>query len=366
MPAASASSSGRARISRPADRQPLQRPPVVRLAEPRARRLPDSGRRAAPRRSRRTAAPPPPPPPRSRGAVRRYKDPSHGITSCSRSVPPPGAAASGADPPTPLRESRRPRSERPLIADGRRGDTGCTWLAIAPDPEHAVDVILRDGLALRLRAPRKRDEQRLVSFFAHLSPESLHFRFHGFPSVDRALVEPIVEPDWAERGALVATTRLPRGERIVASATTCASAPAAARRGRVRGRGRLPRARPRDAHARAARRARARRTGSTSSSPTSSPATTRCAASSRTPASRSCSELEDGVFEARLRARPDRRGSRSGSRRATTSASATRSSRSSGRARSPSSAPRAGAGTDRRRALPQRPARRLRRAPSTR
>src|SRR4051812_23202073 len=85
-----------------------------------------------------------------------------------------------------------------------------------PPPEQPVDVILRDGLALRLRAPLERDAARLVTFFGNLSPDALHYRFHGFPSVDRALVEPIVAPDWAERGALVATTTSARGQRIVA------------------------------------------------------------------------------------------------------------------------------------------------------
>src|SRR5204862_688934 len=36
-----------------------------------------------------------------------------------------------------------------------------------------------------------------------LSDRSLYLRFHGHPSVDERLVEPVLEPDWVERGALV-------------------------------------------------------------------------------------------------------------------------------------------------------------------
>ncbi|MDX6504825.1 MAG: hypothetical protein QOE29_1950, partial [Gaiellaceae bacterium] len=84
------------------------------------------------------------------------------------------------------------------------------------EPDHAVDVILRDGLTARLRPPCRADEARLVEFFGGLGQESLHFRFHGFPAIDSKLVDPIVDPDWTRSGAFVATEASPRGERVVA------------------------------------------------------------------------------------------------------------------------------------------------------
>jgi len=83
-------------------------------------------------------------------------------------------------------------------------------------PVDAVDVILRDGTTLRLRAPVSADADALVAFFAGLSERSLYLRFHGFRHVDSTLAEPFVDPDWAERGALVGTLTGDDGDRIVA------------------------------------------------------------------------------------------------------------------------------------------------------
>jgi acetate---CoA ligase (ADP-forming) len=69
----------------------------------------------------------------------------------------------------------------------------------------ATDVILRDGSTLRLRAPVAEDSEALVEFFSALSDRSLYNRFHGFATVDPKLVEPVLEPDWQERGALLGT-----------------------------------------------------------------------------------------------------------------------------------------------------------------
>jgi acetyl coenzyme A synthetase (ADP forming)-like protein len=67
----------------------------------------------------------------------------------------------------------------------------------------AADVILVDGTTLRLRAPRRDDLERLLAFFARLSERSRYLRFHGAVHVEPRVVEPFLEPDWAERGALV-------------------------------------------------------------------------------------------------------------------------------------------------------------------
>jgi acetate---CoA ligase (ADP-forming) len=80
------------------------------------------------------------------------------------------------------------------------------------------DVILRDGSTLRLRAPAAGDEEALVTFFRALSDESIYSRFHGFPSVTSELVAPVLDPDWLERGALIAALGEGADERVVAVA----------------------------------------------------------------------------------------------------------------------------------------------------
>jgi acetyl coenzyme A synthetase (ADP forming)-like protein len=80
----------------------------------------------------------------------------------------------------------------------------------------AVDVILRDGRTLRLRPPRREDAESLLLFFGSLSEQSLYLRFHGFPSVDARLVEPLLDPDWEERGALLGTLAENGDEHVVA------------------------------------------------------------------------------------------------------------------------------------------------------
>jgi acetate---CoA ligase (ADP-forming) len=74
--------------------------------------------------------------------------------------------------------------------------------AVSPD---VSDVILRDGTTLRLRPPRPEDVDELIAFFGALSQRSLYLRFHGFPSLGPELVEQLVDPNWAERGALLGT-----------------------------------------------------------------------------------------------------------------------------------------------------------------
>ena len=78
----------------------------------------------------------------------------------------------------------------------------------------AVDVILRDGATLRLRAPAKEDAGALAAFFTGLSERSFYMRFHGIRHVDDSLVQHFLDPDWQERGVLVGE----QGDRIVAVA----------------------------------------------------------------------------------------------------------------------------------------------------
>jgi len=81
----------------------------------------------------------------------------------------------------------------------------------------AVDVILRDGSTLRLRAPVQDDAGALAAFFTGLSERSFYQRFHGSRAVDDELLEHFLDPDWDDRGVLVGTVAGAGGdERIVA------------------------------------------------------------------------------------------------------------------------------------------------------
>jgi acetyl coenzyme A synthetase (ADP forming)-like protein len=81
----------------------------------------------------------------------------------------------------------------------------------------AVDVILRNGSTLRLRAPTRHDAGAVAAFFRGLSEHSSYLRFHGLRAVDDELVAHFLEPDWGNRGVLVGTLAAFDGdERIVA------------------------------------------------------------------------------------------------------------------------------------------------------
>ena len=82
----------------------------------------------------------------------------------------------------------------------------------------STDVILRDGSTLRLRPPRRDDADALLDLFRSLSERSLYLRFHGFPNLGPRLVEPLLEPDWHERGALLGALEIDGAERVVAVA----------------------------------------------------------------------------------------------------------------------------------------------------
>jgi acetate---CoA ligase (ADP-forming) len=75
----------------------------------------------------------------------------------------------------------------------------------------AVDVILKDGGTLRLRPPSVGDEDAVLQFLQGLSDRSLYLRFHGIRTVDPALAESLLDPDWVETGALAGWL----GDRVV-------------------------------------------------------------------------------------------------------------------------------------------------------
>jgi acetyl coenzyme A synthetase (ADP forming)-like protein len=67
------------------------------------------------------------------------------------------------------------------------------------------DVILRTGGTLRLRAPVAGDAEAVLAFLSNLSERSVYRRFHGFPALRPETVEPFLDPDWNDRGALIGT-----------------------------------------------------------------------------------------------------------------------------------------------------------------
>ncbi|MFN8223101.1 MAG: GNAT family N-acetyltransferase [Gaiellales bacterium] len=85
-----------------------------------------------------------------------------------------------------------------------------------PDMTAAIDVILRDGTTLRLRAPGRDDIPRIVEFFGSLSVASRYSRFHGLSPVGERFAASVVQPDWVEKGALIAVVGEEGEEEIVA------------------------------------------------------------------------------------------------------------------------------------------------------
>ena len=79
-----------------------------------------------------------------------------------------------------------------------------------------VDVILRDGTTLRLRAPSESDAPAVVAFFSELSVRSRFLRFHGFAFAGDRFARTLLAPDWVERGALIGVMGEGADESIVA------------------------------------------------------------------------------------------------------------------------------------------------------
>jgi acetate---CoA ligase (ADP-forming) len=82
-----------------------------------------------------------------------------------------------------------------------------------------ADVILRDGRTLRLREPCLADRGALAAFLARLSPESLRLRFFATVRPDEGLVDPYLDSNWNERGALLGTLATEDDERVIALAS---------------------------------------------------------------------------------------------------------------------------------------------------
>jgi acetyl coenzyme A synthetase (ADP forming)-like protein len=66
------------------------------------------------------------------------------------------------------------------------------------------DVVLRDGLTVRLRPVREDDAQRVLALFGQLSERSLYYRFMGVPHLDLGQARRIVDIDYDSQLVLVA------------------------------------------------------------------------------------------------------------------------------------------------------------------
>jgi acyl-CoA synthetase (NDP forming)/RimJ/RimL family protein N-acetyltransferase len=92
-------------------------------------------------------------------------------------------------------------------------------MAVTSPSAEIADVILRDGRTLRLRSPQRRDRDGLIGFLARLSPESRRLRFFATVRPTGSLIDPYLEPNWLDRGALIGSLDDAGEERIVALAS---------------------------------------------------------------------------------------------------------------------------------------------------
>jgi len=67
-----------------------------------------------------------------------------------------------------------------------------------------MDIVLRDGTAMRLRPIRPDDGPGLLALYDRLSPESLYFRFFTVPGKDLGRAEYLTHVDYDRRYAVVA------------------------------------------------------------------------------------------------------------------------------------------------------------------
>jgi acetate---CoA ligase (ADP-forming) len=97
--------------------------------------------------------------------------------------------------------------------------------AAVDGPEHAADVVLRDGSTVRVRAVRPGDDGRMLEFLLGLTPETLALRFFGASSEEalRTTAGRLACADGGDAFALVAT--IGRDEQIVGHAIYSVDSP---------------------------------------------------------------------------------------------------------------------------------------------
>jgi GNAT superfamily N-acetyltransferase len=71
--------------------------------------------------------------------------------------------------------------------------------------EREADIALHDGATVHVRPVRADDRETVRAFLEGLSPDSIGFRFFGYPNIERA-TEWSLDVDYADRFGLVAVT----------------------------------------------------------------------------------------------------------------------------------------------------------------
>ena len=105
--------------------------------------------------------------------------------------------------------------------------------------------------------PARSDDRRSFASTGALG-RSLYLRFHGHLTIDERLVDPVLDPDWLDRGALLGSVVESRRRARRRARQLRAPARSHGGGGRVHGGGCVPGPRHRDTSRRAARRARGR------------------------------------------------------------------------------------------------------------
>jgi RimJ/RimL family protein N-acetyltransferase len=105
-----------------------------------------------------------------------------------------------------------------VIAIGRTSQDEGLSSCLPDDALHQThDLTLRDGSVVRVRAIRPDDTVRLQSFHAHLSMESIIWRFfRSVPSLSDEQARQFTHVDYGDRMALVATRGTDAAEEIIA------------------------------------------------------------------------------------------------------------------------------------------------------
>lgn len=124
---------------------------------------------------------------------------------------------------SPVREPVQDMSDPPPSVDvsaeqQRATDTGEEDSALIPNDALHLEgaLVLRDGSRIHMRPIRGDDSERLQSFHAGLSPETIVFRFFYFvPRLAQEAADRFTHVDYADRMALVATTGTGPEEQIV-------------------------------------------------------------------------------------------------------------------------------------------------------
>lgn len=120
--------------------------------------------------------------------------------------------------PTVETQKQMAVGQAPMDVAGARDDLECWELYQQEHVARLIETIrLRDGAAVTVRPIQPDDVERLQSFHARLSPDTIAMRyFRAAPTLPTREAVRLTHLDYADRMALVATTGSGAEERIVA------------------------------------------------------------------------------------------------------------------------------------------------------